>query len=716
MSKPFPAAILTGLLLVVPIYLLSAPAAAQTSDDSRGRKATTLSAVKVHASDSQAGTLRSDRASLGPLGTLDRLDTPYSINVVPQQLIRNQQLKSIADALRYLPSVQGDGARPQSRGVQGSVVQNSRIDGFNAVSTTDYPLEQFERIEVLNGPAGGLYGPANPAGSFNYIQKRPTAQRLDEITLGYTGRGRTLGEADLSDRLGADQAFGYRLTVLDENGENYTPGSRLRRQLVSLAMDYQVAPGTRIETNYSHYRYLSKGLPASFSLANGVRLPAALDATRSAYAIHDGGNDNTTDTGSIKLHQNFGDNWQLVAGVLRQIADRSSTAPTNTLIDNQGDYRSSISTGTASRFTITSNMAYLQGTAQTGDISHRLSFGNSGFSWDNFNPRNGATVTLGAASLADPQSFALRGVPDFSSRYQSARATQQSLIAADDIGFNPQWSALLVGSQSWLSTDNYNTRSMRTSDSDNHGASGAASLVFKPRWNMSTYLTYADSLQQGDTAPVGSSNAGSILAPYRSRQWELGYKLALARVNLAVAAFRIQRPYAYTLADGSYGVAGKQVNRGIEVMLDGKATDRLSLFGGVSWLDPRLYDTGSAATSGKRIVGLPRLTFNMLAEYQIPELPGLTADFNMRYVGARPTDNANTSSVASYTTFDCNLGYRMLIRRHVTYVRFGINNLTNRRYWTNVYPGGLNGYTGAGNASATLGAPRIVQGSVTFDI
>ena len=44
-----------------------------------------------------------------------------------------------------------------------------------------------------------------------------------------------------------------------------------------------------------------------------------------------------------------------------------------------------------------------------------------------------------------------------------------------------------------------------------------------------------------------------------------------------------------------------------------------------------------------------------------------------------------------------------------------MTNLTNRHYWTNIVPGGLNGYSGAGYASTSLGAPRQVQLSMQLD-
>ncbi|WP_459622933.1 TonB-dependent receptor [Burkholderia sp. 3C] len=709
--------------IAAPAFAQGAESAAATSTSTAASASTdkpthtqAIPAVTVTAHTPPGQSMRVERANLGPLGDLKRVDTPYSINVVPQHVIRAQQLKSIADALRFIPSVQGDGARPQSRGIQGSVVQNSRIDGLNAVSTTDYPLEQFDRIEVLNGLAGALYGPANPAGTFNYVQKRPTDSRLFRVTLGYAGGTRFQREIEASDRVGPSKAIGYRFTLLDETGSGYTEHSTVRRQLASLALDFHLSPNTVIETNVSRYHYVAKGFPATFALAGGVHLPGALDPTNAAYGSVNGGSDNTTTTGSIQIKHDFSPDWRLSAAVLRQIADRESTGITDTLIDNAGNYRTTLSTATASRFTITSNLVYLNGKVKTGSIEHRIGIGTSGFVWDNFNPVAGGTSTLGMGNLANPQSVFVTGAPDFEHRYQSAQATQQSLLLNDDIAFSPRWSVLLAGSQSWLSTHNYNVRGTQTSESANQGLSGSASLVFKPAVNQSLYLTYADSLQQGDTAPTGSANAGNILDPYRSKQWEVGYKVAFSRWNTSLAAFRITRPYAYTMADGIYRTGGEQRNLGVEWMLDGHLTRNLSLFGGVAWLDPRLFDTGDASTDGKQIVGLPKYTVNLLAEYDVRQVPGLAADVNLHYVGARATDNANSGSAAAYATVDLGVRYLTSVFERAVTLRLAVDNLTNRQYWTNIVPGGLNGYTGAGNATAQLGAPRTVMASVEFEL
>jgi iron complex outermembrane receptor protein len=674
-----------------------------------------LAPIDVDAEESIAQQARDKSATLGPMGQRRLLDTPYSVSVMSRDLIDGQQLKSFKDIIRYLPSVQADGARPQTRGLQGSVVQNSRLDGLNVVSTTDYPAEQLGGVEVLSGLSGSLYGPANPAGTFNLLSRRPTDFTRNRVTLG-VGTGLSwLKTADLSGPFDPDGKIKYRLNLADEQGHGYAAGSTLRRQLVSLATDFQISDDSVIETNFSHYNYLSKGLPGKFAVASGVTLPHAPDPTRSNLGQNHAGDNNTTDTASAHFKHDFDGNWKLDIGALRQIADRESTAVTNTLINNSGSYRSSVSSATASRFTINSYLANLNGSVYTGPIRHDLTFGLTGFDWDNYNPVAGSTQTLGSASLSNPASFAEPDYPDFTDRYHSANAKQRSFIVGDTLTFTPQWSLMLSGSQSRLTADNSTLAGAHTSSEDS-GISTASSLIYKPVDDLTLYLTYADSLQQGDSAAAGSSNAGSILSPYRSCMWELGSKWVVSGVNLSLAAFQIKRPFAYTQPDNVYAVAGEQRNRGLEFLADGNVTQNLKVYGGVTWLDPKLLDTGNASTEDTRIVGLSRVTASLLTEYRIDQVPGLAVNLNARYVGPRPVDDNNDHWVGSYETFDIGTSYTTRLLKRDTVYRLEMTNVGNEHYWTNIVPGGLNGYTGAGQASATPAAPRMLQASIQVDL
>ncbi|MGE0963634.1 TonB-dependent siderophore receptor, partial [Escherichia coli] len=195
----------------------------------------------------------------GPLGTKSWIETPYSSTTVTKEMIENQQAQSVSEMLKYSPSTQMqarggmDVGRPQSRGMQGSVVANSRLDGLNIVSTTAFPVEMLERMDVLNSLTGALYGPASPAGQFNFVAKRPTEETLRKVTLGYQSRSAFTGHADLGGHFDENKRFGYRVNLLDQEGEGNVDDSTLRRKLVSVALDWNIQPGTQLQLDASHY-------------------------------------------------------------------------------------------------------------------------------------------------------------------------------------------------------------------------------------------------------------------------------------------------------------------------------------------------------------------------------------------------------------------------------------------------------------------------------
>ena len=301
-------------------------------------------------------------------------------------------------------------------------------------------------------------------------------------------------------------------------------------------------------------------------------------------------------------------------------------------------------------------------------FAHDLSLGFRGSILDTYNPVNNSTLTLGKANLNNPQAFAEPNYTDFTNRYHLSSATQKALIVGDTLTINPQWGVLLSGSQSYLASTNYSKTGALTSQSNDQGFSGAASLTYKPWQPLMLYATYADSLQQGDAAPTGASNVGTILAPYRSKQKEVGAKWSLDQINLTLAGFRIERPYAY-VQNGTYALGGTQVNHGIEFMADGNIGKQLTIFGGVTWLDPKLHNTGDSTTENQQIVGLAKITANLLTIYHVAALPGVDLNANVHYVGKRPTDNANLSWVKAYTTFDLGGSYTTKLGQHVDDVR-----------------------------------------------
>src|ERR1700688_5036496 len=154
--------------------------------------------------------------SLGPLGSTKILDAPYSITILPLDLIENSQAVNYKDVSKYLPLAayqeqQGSEIlRPQTRGMQGGNFQNSRMDGMTMFITVATAMEQFEQIEVVNGVSASLYGPANPSGMFNFVSKRPTDTDLRQVGVTYNSNSIGTPNVDVGGRVDKNGVVSYR--------------------------------------------------------------------------------------------------------------------------------------------------------------------------------------------------------------------------------------------------------------------------------------------------------------------------------------------------------------------------------------------------------------------------------------------------------------------------------------------------------------------------
>jgi iron complex outermembrane receptor protein len=674
----------------------------------------------------------------GPLGTTPILDAPYSVYVLPRDLIDNTMARNFKEAVKYMPTVsfqemQGpEVLRPESRGMQGSNMQNDRKDGMGIAVTTPSAMEEYDQIEIVTGLGGPLYGPANPSGMFNLVTKRPTDEPLREFELGYEGSSVGTAHIDLGGRFGPNHIFGYRTNLLLADGTGYVTDSQLRRQLASLAVDVRPSTNTVIEGNYSYYNVFQHGYPGWFAygpftknkVTSFIELPVdAPDPTRQGYGQSFAGVDLKSKIGEVRVKHNFSSNWKLVVGVLDQISDRNLNTPVNQMVDKSGDYQSYLAntfSSLAPRFHVYSDLAYLTGRFNTGIISHDVVIGGTGYKFSSYSPVTSFTKTalcteqgVCSANIDHPLVFVepATGLPVYNNIYVSSIIHQQGFSLGDTITFTPHWLVKVAASQDWTWVDNYNNKKVRTTGYDSNGISPSASLMFKPKPSMTIYGTYASSIQAPDIAGSGL-NVNQALPPYRSKEEEIGYKLTQSTVNFTAALFRIERPFAnLNPTDNLFEITGDQINYGIELTASGHIIKPLMIYSGITILDPKLTDTGNATTNNKQFVGMPNYKSNILAEYQLPVLSGLFFNYDWQHVGRRPIDDINSTWTTQYNVFD--MGFRYTIRAMGTALnwRISVNNLTNVHYWSTLGPGNITG-TGTGSFLGHLGEPRLITMSI----
>lgn len=663
-------------------------------------------------------------ASLGPLGTQSLLDTPMSVTVVPQDLMANQQLKTVNDTLRYLPSVmirnqQGyEVSRPQARGFQSSIVQNTRLDGFNIIGTTAIAAENLENIEVLNGLAGSLYGPQTPAGTFNYISKRPTDQPLLRFVAGYDSDGVFTGQLDAGGRIGPSGAIGYRFNLVHGEGQSWAPESNENRTLVSGAFDFHLDRQTVIETNFSHYSTDVTGLPGSITYDSGksTLLPSPVDPTRLGYGQPGAGTDLVTNTASVKLRHAFNDQWNFEIGALYQNAERGLYGITNALTDNAGDYTVTKNFNAVPHFSILSNLAALNGHFSVLGMKNDVTIGTNGFVNGQYSYRNSIATVLGSANLANPVVFNAPPVPAHGDQYRAATLTEQSIVTGDTLHLNSQWAIQAVLATSFIDQRSFNANGHETSDDARNGVlSPTVSVIYRPSRALTTYATWSSSIEQGEQAPAGTANANQFMSPYRDHEYEIGAKYALNdNFLVSLAGFWMTRPLANTSASTNvFSVVGKQRNAGAELFVQGNATPDLSLFGGVTYIDARLQNTGLASTNDRLVVGVPKLKGDLAADYHPAFAHGFALTGAVHFETERAATNTNNSFAPGYATFDVGMRYSDRFWGHHDTLRFQVVNVTDKAYYASVADGNIVGSPGAN--TAYLGMPRVFMASLELD-
>ena len=427
-----------------------------------------------------------------------------------------------------------------------------------------------------------------------------------------------------------------------------------------------------------------------------------------------------------------------------------------------------------------SDLGYVTGSFKTWNFHHDVIFGSTGYRFATWQPRVGPTskaLCTGvnftgtcSANISSPLIDYNSGVTSFNGSgpthglYVTSIIHQQGFNFGDTIQLTPQWLVRVAASQDWTWTNNY-----KTSGSPNYtqmpstgnymyqGASPSASVLYKPAKNMTIYTTFADSIQAPDVAPSNSTgviiaNASQPLPPYRSTQWELGYKLESQKINFSAAIFRLRRPFANivvvsTTAGYNCGgttltgtticendqIVGNQLNYGAEAMLSGKVTRSLSIVGGLTALDPKLTDTfvllpkgnkyvsasctttlcPSYVTNNKTFVGIPDYKSNILAEYQIPRLTAAFLNFDWQHVGRRAADDMNSYYVPQYNTFDLGGRYSAKVFGKVATFLLTFNNVTDVHYWSTLGPGSITGQSSADLAH--LGEPRLITASMRYE-
>ena len=140
------------------------------------------------------------------------LNTPQSINVIPQQVIQEQGTQTLQQALKNVPGVTLNAGEGGSHGDSVNLRGFSASDDFFLDGLRDtgfYTRDPFndEAIEVYKGPASTLFGRGSTGGVINQISKTPQLYPIIAGTATVGTADEYRGTVDVNEMFGDDDAF-----------------------------------------------------------------------------------------------------------------------------------------------------------------------------------------------------------------------------------------------------------------------------------------------------------------------------------------------------------------------------------------------------------------------------------------------------------------------------------------------------------------------------
>lgn len=650
--------------------------------------------------------------SVGPLGSMKLQDTPYSINIMPQELLENVQA-SMPDALFKLnPFIQV--GQPQVYGSQStSMIRGFKVDNFNNVAQDGMlmgialaDIEDKERIEVLNGVAGFLYGPSSPGGTINYVGKRPTSTPLANVTVGNYGGSSYYVHGDFGGLLANKSNVAYRLNVVAQDGDTGVDYQSINRQLVSGALDWHLSDRALLQFDVAHHNYTIDGVVPKWTFASGVAYPSAPDSEK-LWSQKFGYSNETMDKLGTRLTWNLNDSFTLRTGVGYNKITREAVQFNNSVTSSNGTYTQKMTAWAPWEYTFKTNYLALDSKFKTGNTAHNVTVGFYNRTLDlREHADNSASIMLsGSFNFEDPTYVT---EPSYSvgkkSWADSSSTKYNNLVVSDNIQLNDKLSLLAGVNRADITTTNWNlTTGAVKSHYDKSKTVPTVSLIYKPAPLLTTYATFAEGLEKGGTAGSTTANSGETMPPLLSKQYEIGAKTTIGQTLFTAALFQIDKAYEYTdPTDNIFKQAGREIHKGIELSVTGKVTPNLILVGGLTFLRPTVdNDASNLALEGKMPVDVAKRLAKLYAEYNVAKVPGLTLTGGIYYTGRQAANTMNTVFLPGVTTFDLGVRYQTIINKTPVTYRLNVSNLFNKSYWAN---------------SSYTGYPRTIAVSAQFKL
>lgn len=626
------------------------------------------------------------------------LETPQTVNVVPAQVLRDQQPRNLDDALSNISGITQSNTLGST---QDAVMLRGFGDNRNGSIMKDgMPVVQgralnatADRVEVLKGPSSLLYGIQDPGGVVNIVSKKPelvqsTALTARGSTFG-SGKNGSGGNLDTTGPLG-DSGLAYRLIVDHEDEDYWRNYGTHRETLVAPSLAWY-GDTTQVVVAYEHREFLAP-FDRGTAIDPKTNHPLNIPATRRLDEPFNN-MEGRSDLYRLTVDHDLNDDWKAHFGYSwnRETYDASQVRVVK--VNTNGTLTRSMDGTQGALTTDRFATASLEGKVDVAGMQHDLVFGLD----DEYRKIYRADLIRQAPRGSFDYTNPVYGNEVAGSKVSAPDSNQTDLLRSDSLFFqdaihlNDQW--ILVGGARYQMYDQYAGKGVPfTANTDGNGQKWVprAGLVYRYSDELSFYGSYTESFKPNSTiAPLANKTVlNGSLQPEESKAWELGAKFDLpGRITASAALFTIdKRNVLVQVGEGltsEYSMAGKVRSRGLELDASGQLTDKWSLIGSYAYTDAEV--TEDPKLKGNRLQNVAKSTGSLSAVYDFGSILGgdqLRVGAGARYVGERAGDAANSFELPSYTVADVFASYDTKLEGQKVKFQLNVKNLFDRTYYT----------------------------------
>jgi iron complex outermembrane recepter protein len=631
-------------------------------------------------------------------------DIPQSIQVIPRQVLEDQQVTRLQDALQNVSGLTRwgnyGGNESGAYTIRGFYQEGNFRNGFrdNDFYSISDPAN-IERIEVLRGPSSVLFGQAQPGGIINIITEQP----LDEpyYSLEFTGGQFSFyrPELDISGPITDDGDLRYRLNLAYQNSGSFRDFNYIERVFVAPVLAWDIGDNTTLTANFE-YLYndpvFDRGLVA---LSDGslvlpinryLGYPDLENYTETVYR------------GGYNFEHRFSDSWRIrnALSIYSARAGGDSVGLAGGLIDDRFLPRSfDVDNFINENYALQTEVV---GEFTTGSIAHELLMGVE------LNRRTRYYYYLGGElppiDIFDPD-YDVERPDELASPYNEITSVDTvGIYLQDQINLLDNLILLVGGRFDSLDQDTYYPYDGSSVEQSDSAFSPRVGVVYQPSEEIALYASYSE----GFFPNIGRSADNSAFDPERGRQYEIGVKgdFLDGRLSGTLAAFDITKSNVLTTdpdnVDFSIAV-GEQRSQGVELNITGEVLPGWNIIAGYAYIDARVTEDNSIP-EGDRPQNVAEHTANLWTTYEIQEgdFQGLGFGLGLFFIGEREGELPNTNfELPSFLRADAALFYR----RDNWRVGVNVRNLFDIEYYE----------TAQGNNVVYPGAPINVLATVSVE-